>query len=94
MPKFVTRIQLLNANNKDYQVLQEEMKKESFDLVRTNYSLSAMKILKPVEYAVEGNISLSDATDATWRAARRTGKKYAFTIIRQKSGYDLDRLIK
>ena len=53
-----------------------------------------MKILKPVEYAVEGNISLSDATDATWRAARRTGKKYAFTIIRQKSGYDLDRLIK
>ena len=94
MPKFVTRIQLLNANNKDYQVLQEEMKKESFDLVRTNYSLSPMKILKPVEYAVEGNISLSDATDATWRAARRTGKKYAFTIIRQKSGYDLDRLIK
>jgi len=94
MPKFVTRIQLLNANNKDYQVLQEEMKKESFDLVRTNSSLSAMKILKPVEYAVEGNISLSDATDATWRAARRTGKKYAFTIIRQKSGYDLDRLSK
>ena len=94
MPKFVTHIRLLNANHKDYQVLQQEMKKELFSLVRTNESLATMKILKPVEYALEGDLSLSDATDATWRAARRTGKKYAFTIIRQKSGYELHRFNK
>jgi len=94
MPKFVTRIQLLNAENKDYQVLQEEMKKESFDMVRTRCYHSSMKTLMPAEYAMEGNISLSDATDATWRAARRTGKKYAFTIIKQKTGFELDRTSK
>jgi len=94
MPKFVTRIQLLNAENRDYLVLQEEMKKESFDLVRSGSFHSSTKTLMPVEYAKEGNISLSDATDATWRAARRTGKKYAFTIIRQKTGFDSDRTSK
>ena len=91
MPKFVSRIELLNADKKDYQLLQEEMKKESFDLIRRKSSGSAKRISDPVEYALEGNISLSDATDATWRAARRTGKKYSFTIIRQKIGYELDR---
>jgi len=94
MPKFLTRIQLLNADNKDYQVLQEEMKKEFCNLLRTSSFQTTIKIIKPVEYALEGNVSLTDATDATWRAARRTGKKYAFTVIRQKAGYDLDRLIK
>jgi hypothetical protein len=91
MPKFVSRIELLNADKKDYQLLQEEMKKESFDLVRRSSSKSTTKLLTPVEYTLEGNVSLSDATDATWRAARRTGKKYLFTIIRQKMGYEFER---
>lgn len=91
MPKFVSRIELLNADKKDYQLLQEEMKKESFDIVRRSSSVSTKKLLAPVEYTLEGNVSLSDATDATWRAARRTGKKYSFTIIRQKMGYEFER---
>jgi hypothetical protein len=92
MPKFVTHIRLLNADHKDYQVLQQEMKKELLGLVKANVSQAVLKRLKRVEYALEGDISLSDATDATWRAARRTGKKYAFTIIGQQPGYELHRL--
>ena len=91
MPKFVSRIELLNADKKDYQLLQEEMKKESFDLVRRNSSTSTKRLLTPVEYTLEGNISLSDATDATWRADRRTGKKYLFTKKKKKMGYEFDR---
>jgi hypothetical protein len=36
----------------------------------------------------EGNITIQDVTDAVLRAASKTGKKYSFTIIRNKPVYN------
>ena len=84
MARFITRIQLQNATEHDYEKLHEEMKKESFRL-SSNYQLHHDKNnLPPPEYDCEGNISLSDITESAFRAARKIGKSYSFTVIRYK----------
>ena len=91
MARFITRIQLQNATEDDYEKLHEEMKKESFRL-NSNYQLHRDKNnLPPLEYDCEGNISLSDITESAFRAARKIGKTYSFTVIRYKTNSDYSR---
>jgi hypothetical protein len=84
MARFITTIELFNADQKDYETLQSELKKYSF----TRLSLQADKLPAKEEYNREGNISLQDVTNAVLQAASKTGKKYSFTIIRNKPVYN------
>jgi hypothetical protein len=79
MAKFITTIELFNADEKDYQTLGSELKNKSF---KESNSSGTKK-----EYNREGNITLQEVTDAVLRAAAKTGKKYSFTIIRNKPVY-------
>jgi translation initiation factor 1 (eIF-1/SUI1) len=85
MARFITTIELFNADQKDYETLQSELKKQSF----TRRALQQSDSL-PVkeEYNREGNITLQDVTHAVLQAAAKTGKKYSFTIIRNKPVYN------
>ena len=84
MPNFITRIELQAASQKDYQKLEEEMKKASFKDVKKS-SLRRPSIATPLEFNRNGNITLLEVTNATARAARKTGRKYSFTVIRERS---------
>jgi len=84
MARFITTIELFNADERDYQTLQTELKKYSF----TRRNLSAGNLSGKEEYNREGNVSLQDVTYAVLQAAYKTGKKYSFTIIRNKPVYN------
>jgi hypothetical protein len=84
MARFITTIELFNADQKDYETLQSELKKYSF----TRRSLQTNKLPGKEEYNREGNVTLQDVTYAVLQAAYKTGKKYSFTIIRNKPVYN------
>lgn len=82
MPNFITRIELQSANQTDYQKLAEEMKKGHFSTTRKMSRRQPQP--SPAEFTCHGNYTLLEVTDATVKAARKTGKPYSFTVIREK----------
>lgn len=83
MPSFITRIELLSASQKDYQKLEEEMKKASFKDVKKGSSRK-QAIATPLEFNRNGNYTLLEVTDAAVKAARKTGRNYSFTVIKER----------
>ena len=82
MPSFITRIELQAASQKDYQKLEEEMKKAAFKDVTKNSRLHAIDT--PLEFNRNGNYTLLEVTDAAAKAARKTGRRYSFTVIKER----------
>jgi hypothetical protein len=83
MPNFITRIELQAASQKDYQKLEEEMKKAAFkDVKKSNSRRQAFAT--PVEFNCNGNYTLLEVTDAAAKAARKTGRNYSFTVIKER----------
>ena len=80
MAKFITSIKLQEASERDYAKLSLELKKYLFT--------PAGKTLKssesPLVFNSAESKSLLDTTTAVSRAAATTGKKYSFTVIREK----------
>jgi hypothetical protein len=87
MPKFITTIQLHDAEEKDYKQLNTELKRKSFISINELSATEKSKARKEV-FNREGNVTLQDVTDAVVRAAANTGKRYSFTIIRNKPVYN------
>ena len=83
MAKFITSIELFNANETDYWNLNKALENERF-----KKSAQKFKQQKGVEYNLEGNVTLTDVTDKVFKVARGIGKKYAFTIIKEKQIQD------
>jgi hypothetical protein len=81
---FITRVQLQGAQPTDLEKLDIEMERESFKRVNTSRSKGGKHSSGPTEYNLHGNISLLDVNGAVSRAANKTGKKYSFTVIREK----------
>ena len=79
MAKFVTSIQLYEAAEKDYETLGNEMGKVRFHLKRA-YPFNTATILQRDEYNCAGDISFKDVADAVYRAIKKTGRNYSFTI--------------
>ena len=83
MPSFITRIELQAASQKDYQKLEEEMKKAAFkDVTKNNSRLHPIDT--PLEFNRNGNYTLLEVTDAAAKAARKTGRRYSFTVIKER----------
>jgi hypothetical protein len=83
MPNFITRIELQSASQKDYQKLEEEMKKASFKEAR-KINARRQALASPLEFNCNGNYTLLEVTDATAKAARKTGRNYSFTVIKER----------
>ena len=83
MPAFTTTIKLEHAVEKDYELLNHEMEKALFSLKKIKNKDSAL-IKKRAEYNSRNNSSIKEVTDAVYRAVKKTGLSYSFTIIRDK----------
>lgn len=87
MPRFTATIQLHNAEKKDYDTLSNELEKKSFKGDKKPYGkIKEQLTLK--EYSREGNVTLQEVSTSISKAASKTGKKYSFTVIRNKHIYN------
>ncbi len=84
MPSFITRIELQSASKNDYLKLEEEMKKASFKDVKRTHLITEETLASPLEFNCNGNYTLLEVTDATAKAARKTGRRYSFTVIKER----------
>jgi hypothetical protein len=85
MPKFITSIRLQGANEKDYAVLSREMKKNSFNPVVEKRNATDGGSDSTFVFNANSNKSLVDTTTLVSLAAATTGKKYSFTLFKEKS---------
>jgi hypothetical protein len=84
MPKFITSIRLQEANERDYAVLSREMKKNAFNPVSENKLSETNGITSSIVFNTTSNRSLLDTTTVVSLAAATTGKKYSFTVIKER----------
>ena len=85
MPKFITSIRLQEASETDYAVLSQEMKKNAFSPVSENKSNRKDGKNSTIVFNSSSYKSLLDTTAVVSLAAATTGKKYSFTVIKEKS---------
>jgi len=89
MPTFITKVALLDATEQDYANLHTELSKLLFKNNKKRNAIVTDSLTQQVEYIREGDITLQQVTGDAWNAARRTGKKYTFTVIRNKEDFSL-----
>jgi hypothetical protein len=85
MPKFITSIRLQEANERDYAILSRELKKNSFSPVSENKSNGSGEVISSVVFNSNSNKSLLDTTTEVTLAAATTGKKYSFTVLKERT---------
>jgi hypothetical protein len=87
MAKYFTRIELLNANEHDYELLDIEFKKESFISSTKKKKKGNTRGTSLKEYCKEGNVTLQLVTSAVYKSAKKTEKEFRFTVIRDKGSF-------
>ncbi len=85
MPKFITSIRLQEASERDYALLSREMRKNAFSPVSENKLTSSSGMISSVVFNSTSNKSLLDTTTEVSLAAATTGKKYSFTVIKERA---------
>jgi hypothetical protein len=83
MAKFITTIELHDADEKDYDKLYSELEKESFEKEKKAQKDKQDPTGKE-EYKREGRVAIQEVTRSVLKAIAKTGKKYSFTIIKNK----------
>jgi hypothetical protein len=84
MAKFITSIKLQEATERDYAKLSQELKKYLFSPVGKSGSGKTAESSASATFNSADNKSLLDTTTAISRAAATTGRKFSFTVIREK----------
>jgi hypothetical protein len=88
MPVYITSIKLLAASEDDIANLNEAMKQRSF-LPRPHHDNNPNErkpfLKNPIEYVSTAKSNLLDATTDVSMAASSVGKKFSFTIMKDKS---------
>jgi hypothetical protein len=79
MTTFTARVELHEANPDDYKKLQTEMQREDFTAAGGNHDSGN------VEFSCRNKASIREVIDATVRAASKTGKKFSFTVMKDKN---------
>ena len=85
MPTFTTSIKLLAATDTDYQKLSQEMKKKSFHPANKPKIVGHQSEICPIIFNSSNKSSILDATTAVSEAVSSIGKKFSFTIMKNKS---------
>jgi len=89
MSKFTARVQLHSADETDYETLNREIEKVEPGLKKKNLLVKADKAKKG-EFNYRGNISLGDVAKAVYRAIKKTGRDYSFTVMKNKEHLSAD----
>jgi hypothetical protein len=85
MPKFITSIRLQEASEKDYDILSSELKKYFFSPVTDSKTNKSGGSNPSFTFNSTRHKSLLDTTTAVSNAAASTGKKFSFTVIKEKT---------
>lgn len=80
MSKYLTSVQIKDAERSDYEKLDIEMKKGSF--VRIDKVGGAQSVAR--EYKYSGVRNLQSVISAAYTAASRIGKQYSLTVMKEK----------
>ena len=83
MSKYITRVQLRNAEQSDYERLDIEMEKGSFVKVHEEASPSGTAAITR-EYNYRGVTTLQEVITAAYTAAGRIGRQYSLTVMKEK----------
>jgi hypothetical protein len=83
MATFVTRIQLEEGTSADYQLLNSLLKKNSFTVIPKEKKAIKRRSVQDSTFVIQGTIST--ITQTVLNAARKTGRTFSFTVIKQKS---------
>jgi hypothetical protein len=84
MNTFRTSVRIKDAQTSDYERLDNEMAKQLFARVPVAGKSAVPNNTSERQYDYRGSTSLQDVTAAAYKAARKVGKEYSFTVIRQK----------
>jgi len=83
MAKFITTIQLQDAEEKDYDSLCKGLEKESFKSEK-HAGKSKAYITEKGAFSKEGKVTLQEVTGIVLKAVAKIGKKYSFFVIKDK----------
>ena len=89
MAKFITTIELQNAEEKDYNSLYKELEKESFKS-EAHAGKSKAYIIEKSAFSREGKVTLQEVTDTVLKATSKLGKGYSFFVIKDKHYADVN----
>jgi len=84
MSKFITRVQLRNAEQGDYERLDIEMEKGLFVRVGEGGTSSSDAVANAREYNYRGVTTLQAVITAAYTAAGRIGRQYSLTVMKEK----------
>ncbi|MDO6432841.1 hypothetical protein Q4E93_19695 [Flavitalea sp. BT771] len=84
MSKYITRVQLRNAEQGDYERLDIEMEKGLFVPVREGEASSSGTVETAREYNYRGVTTLQEVITAAYTAAGRIGRQYSLTVMKEK----------
>ena len=84
MNTYRTSVRIKDAQTSDYERLDNEMAKQLFARVFGGEKSTLPNNTAERQYDYRGSTSLQDVTAAAYTAARKVGKEYSFTVIRQK----------
>lgn len=87
MPTFSAIIELHNANEDDYFILDNALRKETARSEKRNalnYVNKALDSFKKANYMIQGNMAIQDVINSVLNAATKTGKKFSFTVVKKK----------
>lgn len=75
---FTTRVELHQANEDDYRLLSNKLKKAAFIAAKGNGNVGNLTFRK------KANVEIKEVIDAVINAAAATGKKFSFTVMKDK----------
>jgi len=84
MPCYTTTIKLLSGTSEDYELLSNELKKKSFTVHVDKHGETAKKHDAPVILSTN-QANLFEVTASVSSAASSTGKKFSFTVRKEKT---------
>ena len=84
MPTFITHIKLLASTENDYQKLSREMEKKSFHPDNKPIIIGHQSEACQIIFKCSAKTTLLDATTAVSQAIASIGKKFSFTIMKEK----------
>lgn len=79
MSTFTARVELHNANSTDYNKLYAEMLQESLVAAGTKAESGN------IEFRSNDRLTIKEVIDAVARAAYKTGRKFSFTVMKDKN---------
>lgn len=84
MPQFITRVELHDANEEDYENLHKYMEQVHFSRTIKGSDGFLYK-LPTAEYSCSGDVTASNVLDIAQGAARKTGKSYWVLVTEAQS---------